>query len=309
MVKAMKLKIGNPLRKLVLIKLADNASDVGECWPSYQHVADQCEISRRSVMSHVAALIDGGYLAKEIRKGGPKGNTSNLYLLTLDGKPTIASAGDSPGSKKRVRAGANAAPPGAGDSLGSAGDSLGGGEGDSPRISHSFESVNEPVSEPLPLEAEASAGSVGQVVVASKPRIEIPADMPGPKDQSCKTFKTWANYAFAYRKRYLVWPLWNATVGGQIGRFIAQVGADAAPKVAAFYLSVNDVYVVKDGHSFGVLLKGSSKYHTEWQTGRTMTATAAQQIDKTQSNYNAAGDAQAILRQRRAERETANANS
>ena len=45
MVKAMKVKVGNPLRKLVLLKLADNASDHGECWPSYQHIADQCEIS------------------------------------------------------------------------------------------------------------------------------------------------------------------------------------------------------------------------------------------------------------------------
>ncbi|MFS1524472.1 helix-turn-helix domain-containing protein, partial [Microbulbifer sp. 2304DJ12-6] len=50
MVKAMKVKVGNPLRKLVLLKLADNANDQGECWPSYQHVADQCEISRRSAM-------------------------------------------------------------------------------------------------------------------------------------------------------------------------------------------------------------------------------------------------------------------
>jgi hypothetical protein len=40
MVKAMKTKVGNPLRKLVLVKLADNASDQGECWPSYQHIAD-----------------------------------------------------------------------------------------------------------------------------------------------------------------------------------------------------------------------------------------------------------------------------
>lgn len=85
MVAAMKLRVGNPLRKLVLIKLADNASDVGECWPSYQHIADQCEISKRSVMNHITALCDAGLLRKEIRKGGPKGNSSNVYFLTLDG--------------------------------------------------------------------------------------------------------------------------------------------------------------------------------------------------------------------------------
>lgn len=85
MVAAMKIRVGNPLRKLVLIKLADNASDLGECWPSYQHIADQCEISRRSVMNHITALCEAGFLRKEIRKGGPKGNSSNVYFLTLDG--------------------------------------------------------------------------------------------------------------------------------------------------------------------------------------------------------------------------------
>ncbi len=64
MAKAMSIKVGNPLRKLVLIKLADNANDNGECWPSYQHIADQCEISKRSVMNHIAALCDSGLVKK-----------------------------------------------------------------------------------------------------------------------------------------------------------------------------------------------------------------------------------------------------
>lgn len=84
MAKAMSIKVGNPLRKLVLIKLADNASDTGECWPSYQHIADQCEISRRSVINHIDALCDSGLLTKESRVG-PQGKRSNVYMLTLDG--------------------------------------------------------------------------------------------------------------------------------------------------------------------------------------------------------------------------------
>lgn len=32
MVQAMRARVGNPLRKLVLIKLADNANDEGESW-------------------------------------------------------------------------------------------------------------------------------------------------------------------------------------------------------------------------------------------------------------------------------------
>lgn len=129
MVQAMKIKVGNPLRKLVLLKLADNASDLGECWPSYQHIADQCEISKRSVMNHIEALCECGLIKKELRTG-PKGNSSNVYQLNL------RSAGDSPGGS------ANRSLPGAGDSPG-------GSAGAAPRISHSFEPVNEPVNEPI----------------------------------------------------------------------------------------------------------------------------------------------------------------
>lgn len=117
MVKALKTKVGNPLRKLVLLKLADNANDQGECWPSYQYIADQCEMSKRSVMTHINKLIEDGILRKEIRLGGEKKNKSNLYTLMLGG---------------------------AGDSLGGAGDSLGGSEGAAPRTYHSLESIKEP---------------------------------------------------------------------------------------------------------------------------------------------------------------------
>ncbi|ELT9994095.1 helix-turn-helix domain-containing protein [Escherichia coli] len=145
MVKAMKIRVGNPLRKLVLIKLADNASDQGECWPSYQHIADQCEISKRSVMNHIAALCESG-LVKKVSRKGEKGNSSNIYLLRLDGVK------DSPGGS------ANNSLPSAANSLGSAGVAPGGSAGDSPRTSHSFEPVKEPVNEPtIGASADASA--------------------------------------------------------------------------------------------------------------------------------------------------------
>ncbi|WP_407547026.1 helix-turn-helix domain-containing protein [Vibrio parahaemolyticus] len=87
MVKAMKQKVGNPLRKLVLLKLADNANDQGECWPSHQYVAEQCEISKSTVRKHISDLRSMGLLRIENRVG-PKGNTSNLYTLKLDRAPS-----------------------------------------------------------------------------------------------------------------------------------------------------------------------------------------------------------------------------
>ncbi|EMY0510848.1 helix-turn-helix domain-containing protein, partial [Escherichia coli] len=164
MVKAMKIRVGNPLRKLVLIKLADNASDQGECWPSYQHIADQCEISKRSVMNHIAALCESG-LVKKVTRKGEKGNSSNIYLLHLDGagdslggsaNNSLSGAANSPGSAGDSLGGsANNSLSGAANSPGSAGVALGGSAGDSPRTSHSFEPVKEPVNEPIAVGASA----------------------------------------------------------------------------------------------------------------------------------------------------------
>ncbi|EJZ64346.1 replication protein [Shigella flexneri 1485-80] len=131
MAKAMEIKVGNPLRKLVLIKLADNASDQGECWPSYQYIADQCEISKRSVINHIAALCESG-LVKKITRKGEKGNTSNIYLLHLDGAENL------PGNS------ANNSLHCASDASGSAGVAPVASAGVAPRTSHSFEPVNEP---------------------------------------------------------------------------------------------------------------------------------------------------------------------
>ncbi len=135
MVKAMKTKVGNPLRKLVLLKLADNANDQGECWPSYQYIADQCEIGKRTAISHIDKLIESGYLKKTTRKG-VKGNSSNVYVLNFDAKPVN-------------NGGANAAPPSANAAPPSANAAPGGGANAAPGISHSLEPVNESVIEPL----------------------------------------------------------------------------------------------------------------------------------------------------------------
>lgn len=291
MVAAMKLRVGNPLRKLVLIKLADNASDIGECWPSYQHIADQCEISKRSVMNHITALCEAGLLRKEIRKGGPKGNSSNVYFLTLDG----GSEPPAPGVVQQIHQGnAAGSPP-------SETPASGGSAGAAPRTSHSSEPVNEPVIEPVASQAAAKA-AMGQVVpfTPQQPRCEIPADMPGPKDPTCKTFKAWANYAMAYRSRHGAWPVWNGKTSGQISQLVGRLGVDVAHHVAAYFVKINDSKLVSRMHSLGDLLQNAEAYHTQWVTNRQMTGTTARQIEHTQANYSAAEQALEALRAKRA---------
>lgn len=84
MAKAWKASVDNAARKLVLMKLADNADDDGFCWPSYKHLAEQCEMSRRTVMRHVEDLMLTGFVKKTVRKGGIHFNKSNMFELTIE---------------------------------------------------------------------------------------------------------------------------------------------------------------------------------------------------------------------------------
>ncbi|WP_060482741.1 hypothetical protein [Pseudomonas sp. NBRC 111119] len=138
------------------------------------------------------------------------------------------------------------------------------------------------------------------LVPATVPRCEIPEDMPGPKDQSCKTFKAWANYAMAYRSRHGAWPVWNAKAGGQIGQLVDRLGVDVAHHVAAYFVRINDSKLVNRMHSLGDLLQNAEAYHTQWVTNRQMTGTTARQIEQTQANFSAAEQALQAQRAKRA---------
>ncbi|MGU5850559.1 helix-turn-helix domain-containing protein [Klebsiella pneumoniae] len=139
MAKAMVIKTGNPIRKLVLIKLADNANDSGECWPSYKHIADHCECSKSAVRDHIDALISMGLLVKENRPGvkNGKGNASNLYCMNLDNPMPPKSTAPMPPESTGMPPKSIAPMPCGGT-----------------RTSHSFEPVIEPTDPPNPQKGE-----------------------------------------------------------------------------------------------------------------------------------------------------------
>lgn len=107
-----------------------------------------------------------------------------------------------------------------------------------------------------------------------------------PKAESA-TGETWRRYAAAFRERYRVDPVRNATVNGQLSNLVARLGQEEAPAVAEFFVRSNNAWHVKQGHSIGCLLNQAEKIRTEWATGRTVTDAQAQQIDRTQTNANA----------------------
>lgn len=165
------------------------------------------------------------------------------------------------------------------------------------------QAITETTTEITPeITADTLLPSSGGLVVLDRievPRVEIPADMPGPKDQTCKTFKAWANYAMAYRKRYSAWPVWNAKVGGQLGQLIDRLGADVAHHVAAHYLKTSDAAVLRKCHSLNELLVNAESYHTQWVTGQRINGTTARQQERTEANLSAAEQAAQLVLARR----------
>lgn len=170
MARAMGIKTGNPIRKLVLMKLADNANDNGECWPSYQHIADHCECSRSAVRGHVDALIAMGLLAKENRTGvnNGKGNASNVYYLKID--TPVSPKSIAPVSSKNTAMAADNNPP-----VPDAGT----------RTSHFSESVRDPHDPLSPLD-ESMAGILADAQAA----LAFYNDSTGTRCRDIKPFVT-----------------------------------------------------------------------------------------------------------------------
>ena len=171
------------------------------------------------------------------------------------------------------------------------------------------ETTSETTSFPAP--PTGSLGAVeGATVKAEKPAKTAKAAKPPKADKSeadaaklaerqevCR--QTWVAYCEAYQARYRIKPARNETVNSQIINFVKRLGHDA-PEVARFFVSrVNEAFVVGKCHDLGLLLTGYQGYRTQWATDQTITQTRARQIDQSQSNYDAAGEAMALIRAHR----------
>tara|TARA_B100001287_G_C22669312_1_gene524483 strand:- start:1337 stop:2005 length:669 start_codon:yes stop_codon:yes gene_type:complete len=83
---AMKQKGLRPATKVVLYWIADHHnSETGDCFPSINRLATLCEMSRRSVETHITALEDQGLLKRISQYRDTGGKTANSYLLELTG--------------------------------------------------------------------------------------------------------------------------------------------------------------------------------------------------------------------------------
>lgn len=70
----------NHTQKLVLLALADNANDQGECWPSMETIARKCDLSVQGVRNHIQKLEAYGLLGVDRSHSDTR---SNRYALTV----------------------------------------------------------------------------------------------------------------------------------------------------------------------------------------------------------------------------------
>lgn len=66
-------------RKMILLSLADNASDLGRCWPSQTTIAKRASISTRQLRDHIHTLVDDNWIAI-LSIGNGRGHSTEYSL-------------------------------------------------------------------------------------------------------------------------------------------------------------------------------------------------------------------------------------
>lgn len=86
--------------------LAQRCNRDGQCWPSYDTIADDCRIQRRYAIKVVKSLEQHGYVVVERRRDGRGGHDANVFTLphqrTLFGLTPGVHPGEQPGEHPSV---------------------------------------------------------------------------------------------------------------------------------------------------------------------------------------------------------------
>ncbi|MEF9946806.1 MAG: hypothetical protein RR800_00440 [Comamonas sp.] len=104
----------------------------------------------------------------------------------------------------------------------------------------------------------------GQAIVITRSdgrEMTLPGDMRYPRDPSKPSFRVWANYAYAFHKRYAVWPVFNARQAKMCTTLVGYVGEEDAPKLAAYYVGQeSDRYVLEHHHKLSLLVQDAETW-------------------------------------------------
>ncbi|HEP8380846.1 TPA: helix-turn-helix domain-containing protein [Pseudomonas aeruginosa] len=253
-----------PAQKAVLISLADNANDEGVCWPSVAKIAERTCLSERAVQQAIKVLNECKALSIEARQG-----RSTMF--------TVTPAAFAPPQKVHPRR--KCTP-----------------EGNAPTPA---DAAPPPPQDLHPTPADAAPRTVIEPTREPSGNL-LPADSGQPdaerdRQQACRAI--WSAYAAAYQHRYGTHPVRNSKVNGQVRDLLKRLGAEEAPAVAAYFVGINDAYLIRNCHDLGSLLAKAESYRTQWATDRQMNGTTARQLERTQANLNAAKEAAESIRE------------
>ncbi|MFU7005459.1 helix-turn-helix domain-containing protein [Pseudomonas aeruginosa] len=254
----------SPAQKAVLISLADQANDQGVCWPAVDSIATRCCLSKRAVQQAIKWLRSVGIVSVEERQG-----RSTMYSVT---PAAYAPPQEMHPSSKCTRAGnaptpADAAPP-------------------PPQEMHPTPAASAPITV-----IEPTREPSGNLLPADSGQPDAERD----RQQACRAI--WSAYAAAYQHRYGTHPVRNSKVNGQVRDLLKRLGAEEAPAVAAYFVGINDAYLIRNCHDLGSLLARAESYRTQWATDRQMNGATARQLERTQANLNAAKEAAESIRE------------
>lgn len=253
-----------PAQKAVLISLADNANDEGVCWPSVAKIAERTCLSERAVQQAIKVLNECKALSIEARQG-----RSTMFTVT----PAAFAPPQKVHPRRKCTPAASAPTP--------------------------ADAAPPPPQEMHPTPADAAPRTVIEPTGEPSGNL-LPADSGQPdaerdRQQACRAI--WSAYAAAYQHRYGTHPVRNSKVNGQVRDLLKRLGAEEAPAVAAYFVGINDAYLIRNCHDLGSLLAKAESYRTQWATDRQMNGTTARQLERTQANLNAAKEAAESIRE------------
>lgn len=112
---ALEQTVGSPTGKVILLCLANYADKNGACFPGHKTIADECEVSVRSVAEWMAKLEGLGLIERTRRFRNNGSRTSDSIILRLPWLPTTTSSEPDANSARGVEPVENPASPHADD--------------------------------------------------------------------------------------------------------------------------------------------------------------------------------------------------
>ncbi len=73
----------SPSEKLVLLSLANYANKDAQCWPKQDTIAEETELSSRTVWNALKQLTEAGIIVRESRKRSDGTRTSDMFTLNM----------------------------------------------------------------------------------------------------------------------------------------------------------------------------------------------------------------------------------